>query len=88
MILYLFEAVQNSNFNLAYGLSVGLIVLWYLSQLMKQSGCVVTYIMASQIKGAMAMLLYAKISKTTSYVIKSSETGKITNLLSNDLSII
>ena len=34
------------------------------------------------------MMLYAKISKITSFVVKNSELGKITNLLSNDLSII
>ena len=34
------------------------------------------------------MLLYTKISKLTSFVIRSSSLGKITNLLSNDLSII
>ena len=72
VILYLFEAVVGGNLTLAYGLSALLILLWYMTQLMKQSGCVVTYILASQIKGAMAMLLYAKISKITSYVIKSS----------------
>lgn len=47
-----------------------------------------TYTMATNIKAGLAMLLYAKISKVTSYVIKSSELGKITNLLSNDLGVI
>ena len=34
------------------------------------------------------MMLYTKISKITSFVVKSSDLGKITNLLSNDLSVI
>jgi len=34
------------------------------------------------------MLLYAKLSKMTTYVIKSSELGKITNLLASDLGVI
>jgi ABC-type multidrug transport system fused ATPase/permease subunit len=34
------------------------------------------------------MLLYAKISKMTNYVIKNSELGKITNLLSSDFVVI
>jgi len=34
------------------------------------------------------MLLYAKITKLTLYVMKLSEIGKITNLLSNDLTVI
>lgn len=72
VILYLFEAVNTSNLTLAYILSAILITLWYASQLMKQSACIVTYILGSQIKGALAMLLYAKISKLTSYVMKNS----------------
>jgi len=71
-ILYLFQAVNSNNYTQAYILSAVLIILWYGSQLMKQSACVVTYILGSQIKGALAMLLYTKISKLTSYVLKNS----------------
>lgn len=46
------------------------------------------YILASRIKSALAILLYAKISSLTSYVIKSSQLGKITNLLASDLGVI
>ena len=88
IILYVFDAVQNENLSLAYGLTALMVVVWYLSQLMRQSAYVETYFLASNIKAAIAMLLYTKISKLTAYVIKSSELGKITNLLSNDLSII
>jgi len=45
-------------------------------------------ILASRIKAALAMLLYAKISKMTNYVIKTSELGKITNLLASDFGVI
>jgi len=34
------------------------------------------------------MILYAKISKLTSYVIKSSDAGKLTNLLASDLGLL
>ena len=34
------------------------------------------------------MMLYTKTSKLTSYVLKSASLGKITNLISNDLTII
>lgn len=88
LILYLFEAVNNGNTQTAYIYIAIMMTLWYLCQLFKQSGCIVTYTMASNIKAGLAMLLYAKISKVTSYVIKSSELGKITNLLSNDLGVI
>ena len=88
VILYLFESVTDNNLKMAYIYTGVLLILWYCSQLMKQSGCVVTYILASQIKAALAMLLYAKISKMTSYVMKSTELGKVTNLLATDLGVI
>jgi len=44
--------------------------------------------MAPRIKAALIILLYGKISKLTAYIIKSSELGKITNLLSSDLGVI
>lgn len=34
------------------------------------------------------MLLYAKISKLTSFVVRSSDAGKLTNLLSSDLGVL
>lgn len=47
-----------------------------------------SYVLGSKIKCALAMLLYNKISSLTSYVIKASEMGKITNLLASDLGVI
>jgi hypothetical protein len=44
--------------------------------------------MGSRIKGAMGLLLYAKVSHLTTYIIKTSDIGKITNLLANDLSTL
>lgn len=72
LIMYLFQAVIDNNTQLAYIYIAILVLLWYLSQLFKQSGCILTYTLASNIKAGLAMLLYAKISKTTAYVIKSS----------------
>ena len=47
-----------------------------------------SYVLASKIKSVLAMLLYGKVSSLTSYVIKSSQLGKITNLLASDLGVI
>jgi ABC-type multidrug transport system fused ATPase/permease subunit len=88
LIIYLFRAVVEGNLTISYIYVAILILLWYFSQLMKQSGCVVTYILASKIKASLALLLYAKVSKMTSYVIKSTEIGKITNLIATDLGVI
>lgn len=63
-------------------------LLWYTLQLVKQTGFVRSYVLASRIKSALAMLLYAKISMLTCYVIKSAQLGKITNLLASDLAVI
>jgi ABC-type multidrug transport system fused ATPase/permease subunit len=89
LILYLFEAVGAGDLGTAYVFTAVLIVFWYLSQLFKQTACVITYVMVSRIKAGLAMLLYAKISQMTSAAIRSSpDLGKITNLLANDLGTI
>lgn len=64
--------MTNGNYNNAYIYSALLIVCWFLYQLTNHSGFVVTYQLASKLKSALAMLLYAKISKLTSYVMKNS----------------
>ena len=88
VILYLFEAVDVSNYTMAYVYSGVLMLLWYMYMLMYQTADYICYVLASNIKGALAMLLYTKTSKLTSYVLKSASLGKITNLISNDLTII
>ena len=72
LIIFLLNAVTDSNYNHAYIYSGLLIVCWFMYQLTNHSGFVVTYQLASKLKSALAMLLYAKISKLTSYVIKNS----------------
>ena len=45
--------------------------------------------MGTRLKSALAMLLYAKVSKMTSYVLNTSEMiSKITNLIANDLVVL
>jgi len=88
LILYLFEAVAAANPTLAYIYSAILAFVFYLSQLFKQKGAVYTYFLVSKLKAALAMLLYAKVSKLTSCVMRSSDAGKLTNLLANDLGVL
>jgi hypothetical protein len=88
LIVYLFEAVEGQNLTVAYIYTGVLTVLWYLSQLFRQAGTIVTHLVVCQVKSGLAMLLYAKVSTLTAYSIKSSSIGKITNLLSNDLAAI
>ena len=88
LILYLFNAVADGNYTIAYIYCAVEIVLWYLSQLFRQVGFTDAFVLASKIKAALAMLLYAKISKMTNYGIKNSELGKIINLLASDFGVI
>jgi len=88
LIIYLFEAVTEGDLRTAYIFCAILVVVWYIPQICKQHGTTDAYVLSSRIKAALAMLLYAKITKLTLYVMKSSEIGKITNLLSSDLGVI
>jgi ABC-type transport system involved in cytochrome bd biosynthesis fused ATPase/permease subunit len=88
IILYLFNAVSDSQLTNAYIYTAAIIIIYYSNQLVKQTTFVKSYILASRIKSSLAMILYGKISSLTAYVIKSSQLGKITNLLASDLGVI
>jgi len=88
LILYLFDAVAEGNYTIAYIYCAIEIVLWYFRNLFIHMAFIEGSMLASRIKAALAMLLYAKISKMTNYVIKTSELGKITNLLASDFGVI
>jgi ATP-binding cassette subfamily C (CFTR/MRP) protein 4 len=88
VILYLVNTVAAGNTQMAYIYVGVIIIIIYFSQLIKQSSYLKSYILASRIKSSLAMLLYARISSLTSYVIKNSQLGKITNLLASDFGII
>ena len=65
VILYLFEAVELGQLNQAYIFSGILMVLWYFYMLTYQTADYLCYILASNIKGAMAMLLYTCLLYTS-----------------------
>ena len=88
IIFYLFKAVEDQDLKFAYILCSILIVCWYGYQLTNQTASLMIYFLSSHIKSAFSMLLYSKISKLTACMLNSSELGKVTNLLSNDLSVI
>lgn len=62
-------------------------VLWYFSQLARHLGYTKGNTLAARIKASLSILLYTKISSLTTYIIKSSQLGKITNLLASDLGV-
>lgn len=63
-------------------------LIWYFLQICKHHGYLESYLLATRIKSALTMMLYGKMSSLTSYIIKSSQMGKITNLLASDLGVI
>lgn len=88
LILYLFQAVSQSKTVEAFIEATVICFICYLAQLLKQQCFLYSYILASRIKSGLAILLYGKISYLSSYMIKSTEIGKITNLLASDLGVI
>ena len=72
IILHLFDAVAADNKTIAYIYVAILTVIYYISQLFKELGLNIGYLLASRIKSSFSMLLYAKLSKLTSYVLNSS----------------
>jgi hypothetical protein len=88
-VLRLFEAVENDSKIMAYLYVAVLSVFWYFSQLFKELATNTANLLSIKIKSALAMLLYAKLSKLTSYVVNNSEHRyKLPNLLSNVLTLI
>ena len=87
IIFYLFQAVTDLNLTLAYTYTAILTILLYLSILLRHSCSILVELTMSRLKAGFMMLLYTKISKMTSFSIKSAEIGKITNLIANDLGI-
>ena len=88
-ILRLFQSVEKDEKAMAY-IYVGILTgVWYLSQLFKELGMNSAYLLSIRIKSAFAMLLYAKLSKLSSYVLNVSEHRyKIPNLIANVLTLI
>ena len=72
IILYLFTAVANGEVRIAYAYAGIIMGISYFCQLMKQWGYVRGLQLGTRIKTSLIMLLYAKTSSLTSYVIKSS----------------
>jgi hypothetical protein len=80
--------VSDGDIKMAYIYAAIILVLWYFDQLQRQAGFIEGGILASRVKSALSMLLYSKVSSLTSYVIKNSKLGKITNLIASDMRLI
>ena len=88
MVLFLFEAVEAEDYRTAYIYGAALSLTWFVLQVLQGNAVVKAYMLGSRVKGGLIMLLFAKVSSLTGFVIRSSKLGRITNLLSNDLGVI
>lgn len=81
--------MEKDNKDLAYIYVGVLIVFWYMSQLFRELGQNISYLLSIKIKSAFAMLLYAKLSKLTSYALSVSElSDKIPIMIANVMTLI
>lgn len=88
LILQILNAVSVGDTTMGFAYVAIICFIWYLLQLASSEEYLKSAMVMTQIKSALAMMLYAKISNLTSYMLKSSQMGKITNLLANDLGAI
>ena len=72
LFLDLLHAVEANDRTMAYIWIAILSVIFYIYQLFHEQGLNRSYILGTLIKSALAMLLYAKVSKMTSFVMNSS----------------
>ena len=81
-------AISEENYRMGYIFGVCLSFIWFMNQVLSGNAIVKAYMLGSRLKGGLIMLLYAKVSSLSAFVIQNAKVGKITNLLSNDLGVI
>ena len=62
--------------------------LGFISQIARFNGYYESPILGGRIRSGLILILFAKISNLSQYIVKQSNLGKITNLLSSDFNII
>lgn len=88
LLNFLFKAVMKGNTSEAYIYAGISSAIWFLGQIFRHNAYYSIPIISCRIRAGLILLMYAKISRLTSFAIKSAEIGKIINLLSNDFNSI
>ena len=88
LVFFLFEAVHLERYSEAYIYCSILTVLWYASQILEHLGLNGAFFVGPKIKAVLSMFMFSKISTLTSFALRSSYLGTITNLVTNDLSAL
>lgn len=69
--ILLLKSIVDGNLTLGYIYTAVMVVFWYCYQLIHHHAHVISSQLGAKIKCAFTMLLYAKTSKLTSFVIKN-----------------
>jgi hypothetical protein len=85
LLFYLFQAVTDRHLGRAYIYAGMASLIWYLNQMFLDNGALYTYVLAARLKSGLSSLLFSKITRLTSFFLKSTQLGMITNLIANDL---
>jgi ABC-type multidrug transport system fused ATPase/permease subunit len=76
---------MNHNTNEAYMYASILIVLILLAGMFRHNAYYHTVMLNNRIKAPIIYLLYQKVSLLTQYMVRTTDTGKMINMLANDL---
>ncbi len=85
---FLFRAVAKGEIDLAYAYAGVASAIWLIGQIFRHNAYYTNPIISCRIRAGLVLLMYAKVSGLTSFNSKSSELGKIINLLSSDFNSI
>lgn len=88
MLAYLFGAVADGEIGRAYMLAGLSSAVWLIGQVFRYNAYYCNPIISSRMRAGLILLLFAKVSKLTSFVASSAEVGKVINLLSSDFNSI
>ena len=84
----LFLAISEGNTKQAYIYAAVACVVWFFGQVFRHNAYYSIPIISCRVRAGVILLLFAKVSRLTSFSAKASELGKITNLLSSDFNAI
>lgn len=85
---YLFRAVADGQAGKAYAYAGASSIVWFIGQVFRHNAYYSIPIISCRIRAGLILLMYAKVSRLTSFSAKSAELGKIINLLSSDFNSI
>lgn len=84
MIQFLINSVVEKNYQTAYIYAFLIIIFLFLSTIFKHNSIYNSALLNNQLKGAIVFILFNKISRVSQYMLKSTDMGKIVNMIAND----